>query len=253
MLRTRVIPVLLLKEESLIKTIQFGKYGYIGDPINTCRIFNELEVDELCFLDISASKDIKEPDYKILQEISNECFMPLSYGGGINSYEKAEKVFKIGFEKIIINSASFTHPEMITEIARVYGSQAVVIAVDVKKNFWGKYEVFSVSGTVNHKKNPVDWVKEVENLGAGEILLTSIDREGTWKGLDVELIRKITDSTNLPVIAHGGAGTIQHIDDAVRNGNASAVALGSMVVYQKQGLGVLVNFPDKQLLEQIHS
>lgn len=253
MLRTRVIPVLLLKEESLIKTIQFGKYGYIGDPINTCRIFNELEVDELCFLDISASKDNKEPDYKILQEISNECFMPLSYGGGINSYEKAEKVFKIGFEKIIINSASFTHPEMITEIARVYGSQAVVIAVDVKKNFWGKYEVFSVSGTVNHKKNPVDWVKEVENLGAGEILLTSIDREGTWKGLDVELIRKITDSTNLPVIAHGGAGTIQHIDDAVRNGNASAVALGSMVVYQKQGLGVLVNFPDKQLLEQIHS
>ena len=253
MLRTRVIPVLLLKEESLIKTIQFGKYGYIGDPINTCRIFNELEVDELCFLDISASKENKEPDYKILQEISNECFMPLSYGGGINSYEKAEKVFKIGFEKIIINSASFTHPEMITEIARVYGSQAVVIAVDVKKNFWGKYEVFSVSGTVNHKKNPVDWVKEVENLGAGEILLTSIDREGTWKGLDVELIRKITDSTNLPVIAHGGAGTIQHIDDAVRNGNASAVALGSMVVYQKQGLGVLVNFPDKQLLEQIHS
>lgn len=253
MLRTRVIPVLLLKEESLIKTIQFGKYGYIGDPINTCRIFNELEVDELCFLDISASKDNKEPDYKILQEISNECFMPLSYGGGINSYEKAEKVFKIGFEKIIINSASFTHPEMITEIARVYGSQAVVIAVDVKKNFWGKYEVFSVSGTVNHKKTPVDWVKEVENLGAGEILLTSIDREGTWKGLDVELIRKITDSTNLPVIAHGGAGTIQHIDDAVRNGNASAVALGSMVVYQKQGLGVLVNFPDKQLLEQIHS
>lgn len=253
MLRTRVIPVLLLKDESLVKTTQFGKYGYIGDSINTCRIFNELEVDELCFLDISASKEKKEPDYKILQEISDECFMPLSYGGGINNFWQAEKIFKIGFEKIIINSASFTHPATITEIARVYGSQAVVIAVDVKKNFWGKYEVFSVSGTVNHKKNPAEWVKEVENLGAGEILLTSIDREGTWKGLDVELIRKITDSTNLPVIAHGGAGTIQHIDDAVRNGHASAVALGSMVVYQKQGLGVLVNFPDKQLLEQIHS
>lgn len=252
MLRTRVIPVLLLKDESLVKTIQFNKYNYIGDSINTCRIFNELEVDELCFLDISASKEKKDPDYKILQEISNECFMPLSYGGGINSFEKAERVFKIGFEKIIINSASFTHPETITEIARVYGSQAVVIAVDVKKNFWGKYEIFSVSGTVNHKKNPVDWVKELEDLGAGEILLTSIDREGTWKGLDVELIRKITDSTNLPVIAHGGAGTIQHIDDAVKNGNASAVALGSMVVYQKQGLGVLVNFPDRELLEQIH-
>jgi len=250
LLRTRVIPVLLLKDESLVKTIQFGKYGYIGDPINTCRIFNELEVDELCFLDISASKEKKEPDYKILQEIANECFMPLSYGGGVDSFEKAEKVFKIGFEKIIINSAVFTHPEVITEIARVYGNQAVVVAVDVRKNFWGKYEVFGVSGTVNHKKNPVDWVKEAEALGAGEILLTSIDREGTWKGLDTDLIRKITDSTSLPVVAHGGAGSLQHIGEAVKNGHASAVALGSMVVYQKQGLGVLVNFPDKHLLEQ---
>jgi len=250
LLRTRVIPVLLLKDESLVKTIQFGKYGYIGDPINTCRIFNELEVDELCFLDISASREKKEPDYKILQEIANECFMPLSYGGGIDSFAKAENVFRIGFEKIIINSAAFTHPEVITEIARVYGNQAVVVAVDVRKNFWGKYEVFGVSGTVNQKKNPVDWVKEVEGLGAGEILLTSIDREGTWKGLDTELIRKVTDNTSLPVIAHGGAGSLQHIGEAVKNAHASAVALGSMVVYQKQGLGVLVNFPDKHLLEQ---
>lgn len=251
MLKTRIIPVLLLKDESLVKTVQFGKYGYIGDSINTCRIFNELEVDELCFLDISASKERKEPDYKILQEISNECFMPLSYGGGVFNFEQAEKIFKIGFEKIIINSASFTHPGLISEIAKVYGSQAVVVAVDVKKNFWGKYEVFGVSGTVNHKKNPVDWVKEVENLGAGEILLTSIDREGTWKGFDVELVRKITDTTTLPVIAHGGAGSVKHIEDVVKMGKASAVALGSMVVYQKQGLGVLVNFPDKRVLEQI--
>jgi cyclase len=250
LLRTRVIPVLLLKDESLVKTVQFGKYGYIGDSINTCRIFNELEVDELCFLDISASKERKEPDYKILQEISNECFMPLSYGGGVFNFEQAEKIFKIGFEKIIINSASFTHSGLIGEIAKVYGSQAVVVAVDVKKNFWGKYEVFGVSGTVNHKKNPVDWVKEVESLGAGEILLTSIDREGTWKGFDVELVRKITDTTTLPVIAHGGAGSVKHIEEVVKMGNASAVALGSMVVYQKQGLGVLVNFPDRKILEQ---
>jgi len=251
LLRTRVIPVLLLKDESLVKTVQYGKYGYIGDPINTCRIFNELEVDELSFLDISASKEKKDPDYKILQEISNECFMPLSYGGGVDSFSKAEKVFKIGFEKIILNSASFTHPEIITEIARVYGSQAVVIAVDVRKSFWGKYEVFGVSGTVNYKKNPVDWVKEMEDRGAGEILLTSIDREGTWKGLDLDLTRKITDNTILPVIAHGGAGTVQHIAEAVQSAHASAVALGSMVVYQKQGLGVLVNFPDKMVLEEI--
>jgi imidazole glycerol-phosphate synthase subunit HisF len=251
LLRARVIPVLLLKDESLVKTVQYGKYGYIGDPINTCRIFNELEVDELSFLDISASKEKKDPDYKILQEISNECFMPLSYGGGIDSFTKAEKVFKIGFEKIILNTASFTHPEIITEIARVYGNQAVVIAVDVRKSFWGKYEVFGVSGTVNHKKNPVDWVKEMEDRGAGEILLTSIDREGTWKGLDLDLIKKITDITSLPVIAHGGAGNVQHIAEAVKTAHASAVALGSMVVYQKQGLGVLVSFPDKQVLEEL--
>jgi cyclase len=241
----------LLKDESLVKTVQFGRYGYIGDSINTCRIFNELEVDELCFLDISATREKKDPDYKILQEISNECFMPLSYGGGINTFEKAEKVFKIGFEKIILNSASFTQPELITEIARVYGSQATVVSVDVRKNFWGKYEVYGVSGTVNHKKNPVDWVKEVENLGAGEILLTSIDREGTWKGFDNDLVRKITDSTSLPVIAHGGAGNLLHIEEVVKKSHASAVALGSMVVYQKQGLGVLVNFPDKKALEEI--
>jgi cyclase len=251
LLRTRIIPVLLLKDESLVKTVQFGRYGYIGDSINTCRIFNELEVDELCFLDISATREKKDPDYKILQEISNECFMPLSYGGGINTFEKAEKVFKIGFEKIILNSASFTQPELITEIARVYGSQATVVSVDVRKNFWGKYEVYGVSGTVNHKKNPVDWVKEVENLGAGEILLTSIDREGTWKGFDNDLVRKITDSTSLPVIAHGGAGNLLHIEEVVKKSHASAVALGSMVVYQKQGLGVLVNFPDKKALEEI--
>lgn len=251
MLRTRIIPVLLLKNESLVKTVQFGKFGYIGDPINTCRIFNELEVDELCFLDISASIEKRGPDYKILQEISNECFMPLSYGGGIDSFVKAEKVFKIGFEKIILNSAAFTHPKVVTEIARVYGSQATVIAVDVKKNFWGKYEVFGLSGTLNHKKNPVDWVKEMENLGAGEILLTSIDREGTWKGLDIELVKKITESTSLPVIAHGGAGSVEDIEEVVKKAQASAVALGSMVVYQKKGLGVLVNFPDKKKLEEL--
>ena len=250
MLRTRIIPVLLLKDESLVKTVQYGKHGYIGDAINTCRIFNELEVDELCFLDITASKEKRGPNYKILQEISNECFMPLSYGGGISDYSQAEKVFKTGFEKIVINTASFNSPALIREIARVYGSQAVVISVDVRKNFWGKYEVYGLSGTVNHKKNPVEWVKEMEELGAGEILLTSIDREGTWKGFDTELVRKITDNTTLPVIAHGGAGNIQHIEEVVIKGRASAVALGSMVVYQKQGLGVLVNFPDKELLEK---
>ncbi|GAA4321353.1 AglZ/HisF2 family acetamidino modification protein [Flaviaesturariibacter amylovorans] len=248
MLQTRVIPCLQLVGESLVKTVRFGKWGYIGDPVNTVRIFNELEVDELAFVDIRASKEGQEPNYAVLKEIADECFMPLSYGGGINSVEKARRVFGLGFEKVILNTAAFRKPALIADIAAIYGSQAVVVAVDVKKNFWGKYEVYSLSGTVNEKKDPVSWVQEVEKQGAGEILLTSIDREGTWKGLDTDLVRLVTANTSLPVIAHGGASSIEHIGAAVHGGGASAVALGSMVVYQGKDLGVLVNFPDRQKL-----
>ena len=249
MLQTRVIPCLQLRGESLVKTIQFNKFGYIGDPVNTVKIFNDLYVDELAFIDITATAEKREPDYKILHEIADECFMPLSYGGGIDSLQKAENVFTIGFEKMILNSAPFYNLSVITEIAKIYGSQAVVIAVDVKKNFWGKYEVYSNSGTINQKKEPAAWVKMVEDAGAGEILLTSIDREGTWKGFDNTLVKQVAQSTQLPVIANGGACSIENISSVVKNAGASAVALGSMVVYQAKDLGVLVNFPDREKLE----
>jgi len=251
MLRTRIIPTLLLRGESLVKTVQFDKFGYIGDPVNTCRIFNELEVDELAFLDITASVEKREPNLKILQEISNECFMPLSYGGGIRSVDSAERILGIGFEKVIFNTYPFENPGIISETAKAFGSQSVIIAIDVKRSFWGKYEVYSLSGSVNRRKSPVEWAKEIEDLGAGEILLTSIDREGTWKGFDIELTRQVADTVSIPVIAHGGAGTVGHIGDVVKNGHASAVALGSMVVYQARGMGVLVNFPDKEDLEEV--
>ncbi len=251
MLKTRVIPCLLLRNESLVKTIQFNKFGYIGDPANTCRIFNELDVDELAFLDITASRENREPNYKILREIACECFMPLSYGGGIRSIQMAEKIFNVGFEKIVFNSYPSEYPNIIHELSQAFGSQSIIIAIDVKKNFFGKYEIFSLSGTINQKKKPADWAKEVQDLGAGEILLTSIDREGTWRGFDIELIRQVTDAVSIPVIAHGGAGSLQHIGEAVKTGHASAVALGSMVVYQKQGMGVLVNFPDEKHLKSV--
>ena len=251
MLRTRIIPTLLLRGESLVKTVQFDKFGYIGDPVNTCRIFNELEVDELAFLDITASVEKREPNLKVLQEISNECFMPLSYGGGIRSVDSAERILGIGFEKVIFNTHPFENPGIISETAKAFGSQSVIIAIDVKRSFWGKYEVYSLSGSVNRRKSPVEWAKEIEDLGAGEILLTSIDREGTWKGFDIELTRQVADTVSIPVIAHGGAGTVGHIGDVVKNGHASAVALGSMVVYQARGMGVLVNFPDKEDLEDV--
>lgn len=245
MLRTRLIPALLLKDNALVKTVKFSSPSYIGDPINTVRIFNELEVDELCFLDITATNEKRLPNFRVLTEIADECFMPLAYGGGLNDFETVRKIFSIGFEKVIINTATHIMPRLVAQIATHYGNQAVVASVDVKRNFFGRYEVYSHSGKVNTKKNPVEWTKELEQLGVGEILLTSIDQEGTWKGLDVELIKQVTHRVTIPVIAHGGAGTVEHINEIIKTTNVSAVALGSMVVYQQKGMGVLVNFPDQ--------
>lgn len=251
MLRKRVIPCLLLNDESLVKTVQFGNFNYIGDPANTVRIFNELEVDELCFLDIRASVEKREPNFRVLREIADECFMPLSYGGGIRDAETARKILNTGFEKVILNSVAFDHPSVVTDIADYSGSQSVIGSLDVKKNLWGTYHVYSHGGTKKQKSNPLEWAKYLESLGVGEILVTSMDREGTWDGFDVEITREIAKAVKVPVIANGGAGTIHHIAAVMRDGGASAVALGSMVVYQKKGMGVLVNFPDKKELEKV--
>lgn len=250
MLRTRVIPVLLLRNESLVKTVRFGKFTYVGDPCNTVRIFNDLEVDELLFLDITATREGRSPNFKLLAEISQECFMPLGYGGGIRSFEHSKAIFDIGFEKVAINSAAVERPDLIMDIARQYGSQAVIISIDVKTNLWGKQEVRIRSGTRSVGFNPVTWAKEVENLGAGEILLTCIDQEGSWDGPNLDLVKQVTDAVSIPVIAHGGIGCEEDIGKAVNLAGASAVALGSMVVFQKKGMGVLVNFPSQDRLEK---
>ena len=251
MLRVRTIPALLLRDESLVKTARFGKFTYVGDPCNTVRIFNELEVDELVFLDITATRRNRAPNLKLLADISNECFMPLGYGGGVRDFEHAKAIFKIGFEKIVLNSYALENPSFVTRLAEHFGSQAVIVSIDVKVSWRGKYEVRTHAGTRKWDIDPVAWAREAERLGAGEILLTSIDREGTWSGLDVGLIKSVTDAVNIPVIAHGGAGTVKDIGEAVKLGSASAVALGSMVVFQKQGMGVLVNFPDEAELKRV--
>ena len=251
MLQTRVIPCLLLKDDSLVKTVNFKKPAYIGDPVNTARIFNELEVDELVLLDISATNNNRKPDFKILAELANECFMPLAYGGGINDFEDAKKIFQIGIEKVVINSIAFSKPAFITELAEHFGNQAIVASIDVKKNMLGKYQVYSNSGTKKQKVDPVAWAQELEQLGAGEILLTAIHQEGTWMGFDINIIEKISNAVNIPVIANGGASSIEDIGKAVKQGNASAVSLGSMVVYQNKGMGVLVNFPDTKKLKRV--
>jgi cyclase len=247
-LRVRVIPCLLLRQGSLVKTVRFRKPAYIGDPINTVRIFNELEVDELAFLDVAASVEDQEPDLGVLRQIADECFMPLSYGGGIRDVATADRILQIGFEKVIVNSASFENPQLIADLARRFGSQAVVASIDVKRTVLGGYKVASRSATSVQPHGPVEWARQVERLGAGEILLTSVDREGTWQGFDVQLTARVTDAVNVPVIAHGGAGSIEHMREVVHDGGASAVALGSLVVYQNKGMGVLVNFPDKPTL-----
>ena len=200
----------------MVKTVNFKKASYIGDPVNTARIFNELEVDELTLLDISATNNNKKPDFKILTELANECFMPLAYGGGINTFEDAKKIFKIGIEKIIINSAAFTNPGLITQLAEHFGNQAIVVSIDIKKNMFGKYQVYSNSGTKKQKVDPVIWAKELEQLGAGEILLTAIHQEGTWNGFDTNIIERISNAVNIPIIANGGASSIQILEKLLK-------------------------------------
>ena len=177
--------------------------------------------------------------------------MPLSYGGGIDTLDKAKQIFDIGFEKIVINTHAVNKPELITEIASIYGSQAVIVSIDYKTNFLGKKTVRIYCGNKNTHLDPILWAKEVEKFGAGEILLTSIDNEGTWSGFDYDMISQISEKITLPLIAHGGAGSLSHISKVINECGASAVALGSMVVYQKKDYGVLINFPDKDKIDDI--
>ena len=241
----RLIPCLQLLDGTLVKTKKFSKPSYIGDPVNTVRIFNHLEADELCFLDIRATVNKKDPDYKLLQQIADECFMPLSYGGGVKDVQTAARIFRIGVEKVVVNSGALQQPSLITSIAREFGSQAVIVGIDVKRNLFGQYHVMSHSATKKTSKDPVAWARQAVDLGAGEILLTCVDREGTWTGFDTELIKQIADAVGVPVIAHGGAATMRDVDMVTSQAHASAVACGNMFVYQKQGMGVLINFPNK--------
>jgi len=247
MSRVRIIPVLLLKNGGLYKTIRFGKENYVGDPINTVKIFNEKEADELVLLDYHSSLEKREPDYSKIAEIAGEAFMPMAYGGGISRLDQARKVFDGGFEKVVLNSALFNNLSILEEIGNIYGAQSVVGSIDVKKNLFGKQRVYSVSGTRKTDLDPVEWAKTLEGAGAGEIFLNSVDRDGTWEGYDIPLIRAVSEAVRVPVIACGGAGSVADLEKAVREGGASAVAAGSLFVYQRKGMGVLVNFPAQKI------
>lgn len=240
--RVRIIPVLLLHKAGLYKTIQFKNPGYIGDPINSVKIFNEKEADELVLLDYRASKENTGIDFNKIAEIAGEAFMPMAYGGGIRNFEDAKKVFDAGYEKIALNTILFSKPQLIKEIATVYGAQSVIGSMDVKKNLFGKYKVYSHSGSGSTGHDPVEWAKSLEQYGVGEIILNAIERDGTWQGYDEALIEKISTAVSVPLIACGGAANTGDMKKAVAAG-ASAVAAGSMFVYQKKGMGVLISFP----------
>lgn len=242
MFEKRVIPCLQLMNGSLVKTEKFNKYKYIGDPINTCRIFNELEVDEMILLDIRASSEKHEPDFDLLGQIAGECFMPLAYGGGIKNFDQVKEIFSLGYEKIILNSVLYENPEIIGEIANVFGSQSVVASVDVKKDIFSNYRLFSCSAKRKQKRNLVEWIKELQNRGVGEIMITDIDYEGTWSGYNFNLVKLVTENSNVPVIAHGGAGKKSDVEKVINDAGAYAAAVGSMFVFQGKDLGVLINY-----------
>jgi cyclase len=250
MKRIRVIPILLLRNNGLVKTVKFKNPTYIGDPINAVKIFNEKEVDELAFIDIEATKLNKEPDYNKLEEIASECFMPLAYGGGIKNLEQIKRIFAVGVEKVIINSAIIANRNLISEGAKIFGNQSIVASVDVRKNLFGKYICYTNSGKNKIKTDLIPFVKYIEQLGAGEIVLTSIDREGTFKGYDLEMIKQVTENVNIPVIANGGASCVEDFEKAVNIGGASAVAAGSLFVYKSENRGVLINYPSQEALKE---
>ncbi len=243
--RPRLIPCLLVKEQGLVKTTQFSDPRYLGDPINAVSIFNGKGVDELCILDITATSENRGPDFDYLKDIASEAFMPLSYGGGITSIEQIKKIFFIGYEKVIINTAFVQNPQLIREAAAFAGSQSVVVSIDVKNDWLGRRSCYINDGKTRVKTDPATLAKRAEELGAGEILLNSIDRDGMMKGYDINLVKAITGAVSIPVIACGGAKDIFDFKKVLQEGGAHAAAAGSLFVYYGAQKAVLITAPDE--------
>ncbi len=250
MLTTRVIPVLLLRDKGLVKTVKFDKPTYVGDPINAVKIFNDKEVDELIFLDIRASIDQRAPLMDVISSIANECFMPLCYGGGVKDIDTMKRIYALGVEKIAINTSAQKNPDLIEEAARIFGSQSVVVSIDVKKNIFGRYEIVRCDGKNRTGIDPVGFAKQMEERGAGEIMLNSVDRDGTMKGYDLKLINDVSAAVKIPLIACGGAGKLEDFRQAIAAG-AAAAAAGSMFVFYGPNRAVLINYPSRDELESI--
>lgn len=250
MLRTRVIPVLLMNGGGLVKTVKFKCPKYVGDPINAVKIFNEKEVDEIILLDITATIENRPPNFGMIRDIAGECFMPLAYGGGIRSFDDAQAVFQCGVEKVVLNSAA-GDLGLIKQIASTYGSQAVVISIDARRNFFGKRSVYSHSGSKSRGIVPTEFARMTADAGAGEILINSIEREGTYQGYDLDLVSSVSEVVSIPVVALGGAASVDDLAFVVKQGGASAAAAGSIFVFHGKHRAVLINFPSQEELRSL--
>lgn len=252
MLRPRIIPCLLIQDGGLVKTVKFKDPKYVGDPINAVKIFNEKEADELIVLDIDATAHEVEPNYRQIGHLAEECRMPLCYGGGIRTVEQAKKIIALGVEKIAISSAALADPDLVSQISEEIGRQSVVVVLDVKQRlFGGAYDVYTHNGTRNTKKNVFDVALQMEQLGAGEIVINSVDNDGKMKGFDLDLARKLRQTVRIPITILGGAGSLLDISQVISVCGVVGVAAGSLFVFKGPYKAVLINYPDTKQKDEL--
>jgi imidazole glycerol-phosphate synthase subunit HisF len=250
MITRRIIPCLLLSGRKLVKTVKFDSPKYVGDPINAVKIFNDKEVDEIMILDIDASMNGTEPQFEYLKEVVSESFVPISYGGGITNLEQIDRLLQLGIEKVSLNSVNSTGFDLISQAAAKHGSQSIVAAVDLKPNIFGQNKVFFKNKKYKVTEEPSDYISKLEKAGAGEILINFVDRDGTYKGYNFDLVKKISSQLKVPSLFLGGAGSEEDFAKAFSLG-ASAVAAGSLFVFHGPHRAVLINYPDRKSIEKI--
>jgi cyclase len=243
MVPIRVIPCLLLRNAGMVKTVRFDDAKYLGDPINVVKLFNDKEADELVLLDIAATPEGRGPAFARIEQLASECFMPVCYGGGVRSVDDMRTLFGLGVEKVAVNTRAVEDPRLIREAAGQFGSQSVIASIDVRRGLLGRYEVVTRGGRKRTGLDPVAFAQEMERQGAGEILLNSVDRDGTMGGYDLELTRRVTRAVEVPVVACGGAGSLADMGRVVREAGASAAAAGSLFVFHGRHRAVLISYP----------
>ncbi|MAZ77362.1 MAG: imidazole glycerol phosphate synthase subunit HisF [Legionellaceae bacterium] len=248
MIENRVIPVLLVQDNKLVKTVKFKRPVYIGEPINTAKIFNDKEVDELVVFDISASKPGSEINFQLISEFASECFMPLCYGGGVRTLSDIEHILKLGVEKVSLNTAAIVNDQLVEEAAKAFGSSTIVVTMDVKKDWRGRYRVYSRGKLTACLAE--EYALSVQAKGAGELIINAVDRDGTMEGYDIELVKTITNRLSIPVVACGGAGSLQDFHDIFASGGVFAAGAGSVFIFHDKKRSVLINYPSQSELSR---